>query len=61
MTLFLIGLAIGYFISEGFKSEDSDKEQAEKKALESKIDHLETQVTFHKDANNMLVRRIKGE
>jgi hypothetical protein len=61
MTLFLVGLMIGYFVSEGFKAENSDSEQAEKQALKVKVDHLENQVQFHKDANNMLVKRIKGE
>jgi len=61
MTLFLVGLMIGYFVSEGFKAENSDSEQAEKQALKVKVDHLETQVQFHKDANNVLVKRIKGE
>lgn len=61
MTLFLVGLMIGYFVSEGFKAESSDSEQAEKQALKVKVDHLETQVQFHKDANNVLVKKIKGE
>ena len=59
--LFIAGFLIGFFVVKGLEVETEDVKDSTIKGLQGRVDHLETQVIFHKDANNMLVKRIKGE
>lgn len=58
---FIIGLIIGYFISEGFKTDDEKKHKEEINTLQSKLDHEIEQRTYLSNANNMLMSKIKKD
>ena len=58
---FLIGLVIGYFISEGFKVDEEKKHKEELTALQLKLDHEIDQKLYLTNANNMLLAKIKKD
>jgi|LakMenEpi03Aug12_release.lakeMendotaPanAssembly.Ray.scaffolds.fasta_scaffold3852614_1 hypothetical protein len=58
---FLIGVAIGYFISEGFKVDEDKKHKEELTALQLKLEHEIDQKLYLSNANNMLLAKIKKD
>lgn len=58
---FLIGVVIGYFISEGFKVDEEKKHKEELTALQLKLEHEIDQKLYLSNANNMLLAKIKKD